>query len=143
MRIALLSLIALFGFSAAAFAAPQADHAWLRVVSGQVNGAGYLTLSNPGDKADTLVGVTSDCCQAVEIHSMKMSGDTMMMQKMSQMPISAGGKLTFAPMGNHIMFIGFAQTPDSDDTVTATLHFASGHVVPVNFVVTQIGGVAQ
>ena len=143
MRILLLTFLTFFGFSAAAMAAPRVDHAWLRVVSGQVNGAGYMTIHNPGGKADKLVGVSADCCQAVELHSMRMQGSMMSMQHVSQLNIPAGGTVTFAPMGNHVMFIGFANPPVSGDNVEAVLHFSSGANVTVPFEVTQIGGAVQ
>lgn len=50
------------------------------------------------------------------------------------MQVPAGGGVTFAPGGYHLMLIGLTRAVKVGDTVPATLTFASGARLKVSFV---------
>jgi copper(I)-binding protein len=91
--------------------------------------AGYITIENSGGAADRLVSVTSPRAERVEIHEMEMDGAVMRMRAVPQLEIPAGGAVTLAPGGLHLMFIG------------VTTPFAEGETIPVELTFEQSGAV--
>jgi copper(I)-binding protein len=49
--------------------------------------------------------------------------------------VPAGGAVTFAPGGYHLMFLGLTKALGTGDTLPATLSFSSGAKVKATFVV--------
>jgi copper(I)-binding protein len=138
MKLALAASVALL-LAAAPLAAAQAAGIeavtpWTRPAASGGNGAGYVTLVNHG-KADALVGVETPDAQKVEIHSSSMAGGVMKMSPETRTPIHAGGQLSFAPGGRHLMLIGLTRPLRVGDQLPATLRFASGARLKVTFVV--------
>ncbi|WDR02226.1 copper chaperone PCu(A)C [Devosia algicola] len=89
-------------------------------------GGGFLTITNHGADADTLVSATSTVGKTVQVHEMKMEGDVMKMRHLSDgLPIPAGETVTLTPGGLHLMFIGLAQPFVEGETVPVTLTFAT------------------
>src|SRR5690606_28257843 len=71
---------------------------------------GYLTIANGGAEADRLISATSPAAGRSELHEMKMEGDVMRMTALENgIDIPAGGTVTLAPGGLHIMFMDLAQ----------------------------------
>ena len=96
--------------------------------------AGYVTIKG-GAKADTLLGATAPGAR-IELHSMTMDGGVMKMAKLDKVAVPAGGTVSFAPGGNHLMIYGLTGTPK---TLPITLDFASGAKVTVNAAVRTVG----
>ena len=140
MRHVLISLIVFFTASAAS-AAPEAKDAWIRLVPGQANAAGYLSLSATAN--DALVGAISDCCTRVEIHEMTMDGDVMRMRQVDEVALPAGETVTFAPMGYHIMLIGLKTPPANGTAIPLKLSYESGFSETVAFTVKLVGAESQ
>ena len=130
-----------FAFVAAVFlagaaqAAPQVQAAWSRPAAKGTTAGGFMTLANPGRKADTLVSVSSPLARDVRIHQSMMHGSMAMMQPVTEVPIPAGGGVTFAPGGYHLMFLEVTRTLKVGDRLPATLTFAGGAKVSTTFVV--------
>jgi hypothetical protein len=139
MRSFLLSLFSFAMLATAAQAAPVASGAWLRLVPGQENGAGYLKLSNSARKADALTAIKSDCCKAVELHEMSMDGEAMHMRKVDRVMLPPQHVTEFNPMGFHLMFIGFKKAPDNGAGVPVTLIYENGATQEVDFKVKLVG----
>jgi len=135
MRTALTAFAAALAFAAAAHAAPQVQAAWSRPAAQGTTAGGYMTLANPGAKADSLVAVESPFASAVQIHQSSMHGAMAMMQAVTAVPVPAGGRVTFAPGGYHLMFLAVTRPLKVGDTLPATLSFASGAKVKASFVV--------
>ena len=57
------------------------------------------------------------------------------MQSVASTPLSAGGRVTFAPGGYHLMFLGLKRPLKVGDSLAATLVFASGARVKTAFAV--------
>lgn len=139
MKAALAAAVLLAAAAAPAVAATpallQAVQPWSRPAAAGGNGAGYLTLVNRGKAADALVGAESPAAQKVEMHASSMAGGVMKMSQESRVALPAGGQVAFAPGGRHLMLIGLKKPLKMGDKVPATLRFASGEQLKVEFVV--------
>jgi copper(I)-binding protein len=134
-RTAVLALALAVAGPLAAHAAPKVQAAWSRPAAKGTTGAGFMTLVNPDAKADALVGVTSPIAREVQVHQSMMHGGMAMMQAAPSVPVPAGGSVTFAPGGYHLMFLGLSKPLNVGDKAPATLIFASGAKVQATFVV--------
>jgi copper(I)-binding protein len=112
----------------------EAVQPWSRPAAAGTTGAGYLTLVNHG-KADALIGADSPLAQKVEMHASTMAGGVMSMVQEPRVPLAASGAVAFAPSGRHLMFIGLKRALRIGDHVPATLSFASGEKLKVDFIV--------
>lgn len=128
MASGLVALVAAATFSSLAVAADAGGiaivDAWARpsaIVGG--NGAGYFTVENQGEEADTLLKVEADVSKSVELHTMTMDGMVMRMRKITSAVVPPHGKLVFAPGGNHVMFIGLKAPLKEGDSLPVTLVF--------------------
>lgn len=102
-------------------------------------GAGYLTITNTGASDDRLVSATSPAAGMAQIHAMKMEGDVM---KMTELPdglaIPAGGSVTLAPGGFHIMFMDLKRAFTEGGTIPVTLTFENAGTVDIELAVGAI-----
>jgi copper(I)-binding protein len=127
---------AFVALASAAQAAPTVQSAWSRPAAQGTIGAGFMTLANPGAKPDALVAVESPGAPQVQIHQSSMSGGMASMKAVASVPVPAGGRVTFAPGGYHLMFMGLTKAQKIGDRLPATLVFASGARVKVSFLVS-------
>jgi copper(I)-binding protein len=103
------------GMMASPQASPMADTG---------TGAAYLTITNTGDEADTLIGASSDAAKVMEIHDMNVEDEVMSMIHLEDgLEIPAGESVSLAPMGRHVMMIGLNYSLMPGDTVEITLTF--------------------
>jgi periplasmic copper chaperone A len=123
------------GAASPALAAPQVQAAWSRPAAQGTTGAGFMTLANPDAKPDALVAVETPMAREVQIHQSSMRGGIASMAKAARVPVPAGGRVTFAPGGYHLMLMGLTKPLKAGDTVPVTLTFASGAKVKASFVV--------
>ena len=112
--------------TAAHAAGMEVRQAWSRPAAAGGTGAGFLVLANPTGKADALVAVESPVARAVEMHRSAMSGGMASMQKAGRIDVPAGGTVTLAPGGYHLMFLGLTRPLKAGDAFPATFTFASG-----------------
>ena len=112
---------------AAAVTALHIGHPWIRATPNAAPTAGaYLTISNSGKVADRLLGGDSPLAKAVEPHTMSMSGGVMRMRLAADgFEVPAGGVLTLAPGGNHLMLLGPKHTFVVGEHLPVTLRFAT------------------
>lgn len=133
MKLSLIAVAALC-MASAAHAAPTVEAAWTRPAAQGQTGAGFMTLKNPDGKPDALVAVSSPMARVVQIHQSSMGGGMASMKEVTRVSLPAGGAVTFAPGGYHLMFVGLTKPVKIGDTAPATLIFASGAKVNVSFV---------
>lgn len=93
--------------------------------------AGYLTIANAGNAADTLVSAASPRAARVELHEMTMNGAMMQMRPATATPIPAHGQVALAPGGAHLMFVDITAPFVAGETVPVTLTFEHAGVVSV------------
>lgn len=129
-------MLAAAALAVASTAAPvQAVQAWSRPAVAGSTAAGYVTLVNHGSSPQTLTGVASPLAASVQIHSSSMAGGVMRMAQVDKAVIPAGGQLTFAPGGWHLMLMGLKRPVKAGDSIPATLRFAGGRTLKVEFAV--------
>ena len=118
----------------------RADHGWVRLAA--VPGrpaAAYLALHG-GPEAARLLAVESPEAGTSELHqSMKMHGGVMSMQRLDGIDLPAGGELTFAPGGYHVMLFGLNPKVKSGDRVRLTVRFAKGPPLDIEAKVVGAG----
>jgi copper(I)-binding protein len=110
-------------------------HPWSRPAGVGMTGVGYLTVANAGAKDDVLQRVETPVAEWVEIHEGSVTDGVARMKKMSGLTVPAGGKLTLAPGGNHLMMMKLKQPLAVGDKVPATLFFKRAGRVEVSFAV--------
>jgi len=102
-------------------------------------GGGYITIVNKGTEGDRLISASSPFAKSTSLHDMKMDGT---MMKMAEMPdgieIPAGGTVTLAPGGLHMMFMGLTQPFVEGQTVPVTLVFEKAGSVEIQLTVGAI-----
>lgn len=140
MKLAHFALAAALAVSAPALAHSykvgdlSIGHPWSRPAAAGMNGAGYLTVTNPGKTADVLVKVETPIATRVEIHEGSMAGGIMRMKHLPKgLPIPAGGSVALQPGGNHLMLIKLKQPLKVGDKVPAALVFRKAGRVDVSF----------
>lgn len=118
------------------------SHAWSRPTPpGAPTAAGYLTIQDKGGVADRLTGGSSPDAAAVEVHQMSMTGGIMRMRPVEGgLAVPAGGTVTLAPGGYHLMLIGPKRPFKIGDRIPVTLAFARAGRVPIRLVVEPPSG---
>jgi copper(I)-binding protein len=140
MRISFAAAVAALALSATAQAAAyragglEVVQPWSRPAAAGTNGAGFMTVSNKGKTADTLKTVETPAARKAEIHQTSMAGGIMSMKRLDAgLPIGPGESVTFAPGGYHLMLVGLTKASKAGDKIPATLVFASGARIKIEF----------
>ena len=109
-------------------------HPHIRASMGQSpTTAGYLTILNHGKTDDRLVSASCTCAASVSIHEMKMTGSVASMKAVASVAIPAGGKVTLAPGGMHLMVMGLKAPIKAGDMVEMVLTFEKAGAVKTPF----------
>lgn len=104
---------------------------WVRSpLGGRDVTAGFVTLT-AGAPGGQLVGATTDEANAVELHTMAMDGAVMRMRHVDSLDIPAGGAMSLAPGGDHLMIFGVLPEALEDGEMVLTLNFADGETLTV------------
>ena len=98
----------------------EVQGAWARAtVAGQNMGGAFVNLT--ADQDATLVGASSPVSEKVELHTMKMEGEKMVMAQVPNIPLPANTKVELKPGSLHIMFMSLKAPLKEGDTVTLKL----------------------
>lgn len=113
------------------------EHPWAKVsIPGARMSAAYVEIENTGDADDILIGAAVDGVNNVEIHEMRMDGDMMMMQRLSDgLVVPAGGYVSLQPGSYHLMLMGLTQPLIDGTMVNGSLIFAKAGAIEVSFMV--------
>ncbi len=96
-------------------------------------GGGFLTITNTGDKDDTLIGIRADFPR-VELHTTEFTDGVARMMHLDQIPVPAGETVSLEPGGLHVMFMGLRGNPlEEGETIPATLIFENAGEVEITF----------
>jgi copper(I)-binding protein len=95
--------------------------------------AAYMTLTNQGGAADTLISVATDVAGVVELHTSELdSSGVMRMRPLTDgLEIPANGSVSLSPGGYHVMLMNLRQDLVEGETVPLTLTFESGKTLTV------------
>ena len=118
---------------AAAVGQISISDAWARPTPGEgTNTAIYLTVSNDGDDADTLMAADGAACGVTELHMTTIEDDVMRMTPLTDgILIPARSSVTLGPGGLHVMCIGVTDALVEGAATEVTLDFASAGEVTV------------
>lgn len=128
----LLSLLLLAALPA--LAQVTVGEPWVRAtVAAQKATGAFMTLTSA--QAVKLVGASSPAAGVVEVHEMKMDGDTMRMRHLPALDLPAGQTVKLAPGGYHLMLLDLKQRLKEGDKVPLTLEIEDAHKVRSKVVV--------
>ena len=129
------ALLPIAGAWAGAPSGVSIDGAWMRVLTAQVPAGGYFTLRNGGSTPLTLTGARSPDCGMVMLHKSSDIGGMDNMQDVGNLAVPAGGTLTFAPGGYHLMCMSPSTKMSPGGIAPITLEFGNGQSVTAPFAV--------
>lgn len=106
----------------------RVDNAWIKLAppAATVNAA-YMQLSNLQAQAQTIVGVSADCCAMAMLHQVQHDGDKVSMAHLDQLVIPPQSSVQLAPGGLHIMLMHAHEKLALNHPVIITLRFSDGH----------------
>ncbi len=99
--------------------------------------AAFGTIENSSDRDITITGATSDAATAVELHEVV---DDVMRPVEGGFIVPAGGSLSLAPGGYHLMFMGIPAPIAAGDDVSVTLTLSDGSELRLTAVAKDFAG---
>lgn len=117
-----LVMLGIIMFCLNAQAQIQVKDAWARASVLQQKSTGVFLQIVASQEAD-LVAVETKAAQSAEMHEMRMVNDTMHMQEIERVHLSAGQVVTFAPGGMHIMLMGLQRPLKVGEDIVLKLSF--------------------
>lgn len=99
---------------------------WIRALPSPAPSAGYFVLHNTGSRAATLTGAASPAFGMVMLHKSIESGGMSKMVMEHDIPVPAGGAVTFKPGSYHAMLEKPKQKLVVGSKLELELQFASG-----------------
>lgn len=123
-RIFLISIVMIMAFpSLAAKVSVEKGYVRATIPGTQVSSA-YMVIKNPTNKALSLIGVSSNVSDKVELHEHAISDGMMKMRQIEAINVPANGELVLQPAGYHVMIFNLQQPLQENDTLSLTLDFA-------------------
>jgi periplasmic copper chaperone A len=122
------------------------EGAWARPTpEGTSISAGYLKITNRGDKPDTLLGASTPAANSAELHESAVDAEGVMTMRPVEngLEIKPGQTVELKPAGVHIMLLGVKAPLKEGQTVPVTLDFKSAGKVEVPFAVKPIRGAGE
>jgi copper(I)-binding protein len=121
--------------------AVKVSRVWTREVPGGAKvAAGFMTITNTGTQADTLIGGSVPFAGAFEVHEMKMEGGLMKMRRLEPgLVIKPGATVVLKPGSLHLMFVDLKQGPKRGTPVKGTLIFEKAGQIEVEYKVEALG----
>lgn len=129
----LASLVFATATHAADAARIGAENGWVRWLPNNLPAAGYVTITNAGDKPVDLTSASSPDYGSVMLHETVSNGSTSQMQMVDKATVPAHGKLSIAPGGYHFMLEKALHKVAPGDTVRLKLQFSDGTVLDTPF----------
>lgn len=138
-----VTLAAVLGLSVLSGCTPEAPA--IRIVSalapatppGTNVGAVYIELVAAAD--DVLVDIATPIADRTEIHESTESEGTMQMRHVTNLPLTAGEAVRFAPGGLHLMLMNLHKPLLVDSSFPVDLHLQKAGIITVNVQVVPPG----
>lgn len=121
-------------------AGPTVSNAWFRALPNNLPAAGYFTLKNADTKAVSLTGADSPACGMLMLHKTEHLGGMNHMSMVDSVDVPAGGALSFAPGGYHLMCMNPTAALKPGAAVPVILKFADGTTLQTQFAVKSATG---
>jgi len=129
----LLGLLFLLALPAAAATDVVVNHAWIRLLPGDLPLAGYMDFANTGPATLVLSGATSPEFRDIQIHRSLDRGGMEEMRRVPGLHIWPGQTARLAPGGYHLMLMGRRKPLQVGDRVPVTLVFSDHERVLMEF----------
>lgn len=115
-------------------------HPWTRATPGGAKvAAGYLKLTNGGQKPDRLIGASAEGAETVELHEMTVVNDIMTMRQVKGgLDVKPGETVELQPGGYHMMMTGLKAPFKEGALIKGTVTFENAGTVPVEFKVESL-----
>ena len=99
----------------------------------------YMTIRNDGPADDRLLSAATDAAAMAQLHTSETdaNGVTRMIHVEAGFPVPAGGTLSLARGGQHVMLMGLSVPLEPDATVPITLVFERAGAVSLDLPVDQ------
>jgi periplasmic copper chaperone A len=114
-------------------------HPWTRPAALGGTGAGYMTVTNSGKAADTLVGIETAAARSAGVHRSAMNGQVMSMRPLPALAIAAGQTVSLKPGGDHIMMVGLTRALSQGEQIPITLVFQKAGRIHIALTVETTG----
>ncbi len=110
--------------------------AWIRLLPGDLPLGGYFELHNGGKRPVTLTGASSPAFREIQMHKSVSRNGSESMQRVTDIAVSPGTSLHFAPGGYHLMMFDRTHSLKVGDEVRVRLELSGGQpAMTVRFVV--------
>lgn len=113
---------------------------WFRALPANLPAGGYFELRNSGRWPVLLRGVSSPACGMLMLHKSESKNGVGTMEDVASVEIPAGGTLSFAPGGYHLMCMDPTPAMKPGSMVTVALEFADGSLAKAKFSVRNSRG---
>lgn len=100
------------------------NHAWVRLLPGDLPLAGYMDITNTGRAGLTLTGAISPEFRDIQLHRSIDRGGIEAMRRAQNLTIDPGQTVKLAPGGYHLMLFGRRRPLHVGDEVPVTLEFS-------------------
>ena len=108
------------------------EHPWSRPTApGMPMGVAYLSITNRGQSADTLVGASSPVAEKVEMHETSIVDGMARMRPLSAIAIPPGTTVKIQPGGIHLMLVGLKTPLERGQTAPLALEFRNAGRITV------------
>ncbi len=117
--------------ASAAFAAPavSVSHCWVRAMPAGIPSGGFFELANTGAKPVDLTEVDTDAFGMAMLHQTQSNGSMSRMVMVDRATVPAGGTLSFAPGGYHVMLEEPKQPLKIGSTIPMSFVFGDGEKI--------------
>lgn len=113
------------GAAPPAIAEVTLSEAWVRALPPtQRNTAAYVTVHNSGAEPLQVVGGSAELADRVEIHRSEGRDGMTRMVPVAALPVPAGGSVSLAPGGTHLMLLELERMPAEGETLELCLALA-------------------
>lgn len=100
----------------------------------------YLSITNTGKEADTLVGGTAAVAGRVEVHEMALDKGVMRMRELKPgLVVKPGETVVLKPGSFHLMLMDLKDRPAAGKTFAGTLVFEKAGTLQVTYTVEPFG----
>ncbi len=129
-------------FASAQAADVEISQAWARATAGAgTTGVAYLTLTNHGSD-NAVIGAVASVAERTGLHGHEMEGEVMRMRPVESIDLPAGGTVTLAPGGLHVMLMGLTAPLVEGSEFTLSLQLADGATTTTTVMVGSVGAMA-
>ena len=124
-----LSIASVSTLACAASSTLSVDGGWVRWLPGNLPAAGYLTITNNGDKNVDLVETSSPDYGMAMLHVTVTEGSTSKMEMVDKLTVPAHQKVVFEPGHYHLMLEEPKHKLAPGDTIKLELKFSNGDTI--------------